>query len=262
ASRRRGRGDLAVPGLVSAIIWRGLPTWGWAKTRPPKTSSLPRSPPVLISSERRPLWTDCADVWLHHRLPSAALNYSRRAGWPSPTPRKRLWGRAASSSGSNREPSRAAAMDHPSRRSGYFSGSAFRATRNCRADFRILSAICIFSGQDNACRVFCQRAWRSSSWWISLIGEPCLVHGSRLDGSGRAVKRAFVTPEPPPGSEQRRIWTRTPKCPAAWLFTSGRARTHASTVQKRPGRSPTFNWARYAFRRSDCAWAPPERSPV
>ena len=36
-------------------------------------------------------------------------HYSRRAGWPSPTSRKPLWGRVASSSGSDREPSRLAA---------------------------------------------------------------------------------------------------------------------------------------------------------
>lgn len=58
-------------------------------------------------------------------------------------------------------------------RSG-LSGAAFRGLRNCRADSRTLSAIRIFSGQDNARRVFCQRACRSSSAWISLMGEPRL----------------------------------------------------------------------------------------
>ena len=60
---------------VQSLSGGACSIWGWARTRRPRNNSAPHSPPVPISWEPKPLWTGYADIWFHHRLPSAALTF-------------------------------------------------------------------------------------------------------------------------------------------------------------------------------------------
>ena len=73
AAQRERRSRSAGPAFNHYLA--GLAHLGLGQNEAAKDQRAPHSPPVPISWEPKPLWTGYADIWFHHRLPSAALTF-------------------------------------------------------------------------------------------------------------------------------------------------------------------------------------------